>query len=213
MTETKVIRVMLVDDHDVVRRGLAVVLKAFDDFVLAGEAADGEEAIRLCETAHPDVILMDLMMPEIDGVAATKAIRQAYPNVQVVALTSFKDERLVQAALQAGAIGYMLKNASIDELANTIRAAYAGKPTLASEAAQVLIEAATRPSQPKYNLTSRESEVLALMVKGLNNPQIADQLVISRSTVKFHVSVILSKLGVSSRTEAVAIAIQQNLVT
>jgi NarL family two-component system response regulator LiaR len=202
-----------VDDHDVVRRGLSVVLRAFDDLELVGEASNGEEAIRMCAETHPEVILMDLIMPEMDGVSATRAIRQKYPQIQVVALTSFKDEELVHAALQAGAIGYLLKNASIDELADTIRAARMGKPTLAPEATQVLIDATIRPAPHSYNLTERELEVLSLMAKGLNNPQIAERLMISRSTIKFHVSVILSKLGVSSRTEAVALALQHNLVS
>jgi two-component system, NarL family, response regulator LiaR len=213
MSETTKIRVALVDDHDVVRRGLSVVLRAFDDLMLVGEASNGDEAIRMCGEACPEVVLMDLIMPEMDGVTATRFIRQKYPQIQVVALTSFKDEELVQAALQAGAIGYLLKNASIDELADTIRAARAGKPTLAPEATQVLIEAAIRPAPQNYNLTERELEVLSLMAKGLNNPQIAERLMISRSTIKFHVSVILSKLGVSSRTEAVALALQHNLVS
>jgi NarL family two-component system response regulator LiaR len=213
MTEENKIRVALVDDHDVVRRGLSVVLRAFDDLELVGEASNGEEAIRMCGETHPEVILMDLIMPEMDGVSATRAIRQKYPQIQVVALTSFKDEELVHAALQAGAIGYLLKNASIDELADTIRAARMGKPTLAPEATQVLIDATIRPAPHSYNLTERELEVLSLMAKGLNNPQIAERLMISRSTIKFHVSVILSKLGVSSRTEAVALALQHNLVS
>jgi two-component system, NarL family, response regulator LiaR len=213
MTEENKIRVALVDDHDVVRRGLSVVLRAFDDLELVGEASNGEEAIRMCAETHPEVILMDLIMPEMDGVSATRAIRQKYPQIQVVALTSFKDEELVHAALQAGAIGYLLKNASIDELADTIRAARMGKPTLAPEATQVLIDATIRPAPHSYNLTERELEVLSLMAKGLNNPQIAERLMISRSTIKFHVSVILSKLGVSSRTEAVALALQHNLVS
>jgi two-component system, NarL family, response regulator LiaR len=213
MSEITKIRVALVDDHDVVRRGLSVVLRAFDDLMLVGEAANGDEAIRMCGETCPEVVLMDLIMPEMDGVTATRFIRQKYPQIQVVALTSFKDEELVQAALQAGAIGYLLKNASIDELADTIRAARMGKPTLAPEATQVLIEAATRPAPQNYNLTERELEVLSLMAKGLNNPQIAERLMISRSTIKFHVSVILSKLGVSSRTEAVALALQNNLVS
>lgn len=213
MSEEIKIRVALVDDHDVVRRGLSVVLRAFDDLMLVGEASNGEEAIRMCGEVNPEVVLMDLIMPEMDGVTATRFIRQKYPQIQVVALTSFKDEELVQAALQAGAIGYLLKNASIDELADTIRAARMGKPTLAPEATQVLIDAAIRPAPHTYNLTERELEVLALMAKGLNNPQIAERLMISRSTIKFHVSVILSKLGVASRTEAVALALQHNLVT
>ena len=212
MTNEKPIRVMLVDDHAVVRSGLGAFLYVFDDLELVAEAKDGKEAVSLCESVMPDVVLMDLVMPVMDGAAATKAIRERWPQIQVVALTSFKEEDLVQGALQAGAIGYLLKNISADELANAIRSAYEGKPTLAPEAAQALIHAAVRPEKPDYGLTNREEEVLALMTFGLSNVDIAEKLVVSRSTVKFHVSSILSKLGVASRTEAVALALQQKLL-
>lgn len=156
---------------------------------------------------------MDLVMPMMDGVAATQAIRQSYPATQVIILTSFHDEDSVQKGLQAGAIGYLLKNASIHDMANAIRAAHQGKATLAPEAAQALISAHIRPPAPNFNLKDRELEVLALMVKGMNNPDIAEQLSLSRSTIKFYVSSILSKLNVETRTEAVAIAIEQGLVS
>ena len=206
------IRVMLVDDHTVVRSGLSAFLMAYDDLELVGEAGNGEEAVRKCEQLCPDVILMDLVMQVMDGASATREIRKKCPSTQVIALTSFKEQELVQGAVQAGAIGYLLKNVSADELAKAIRSAKAGRPTLSSEAAQVLIQASRETPTSTIELTVREQEVLELLVEGLNNNQIAEQLVISRSTVKFHVSSILSKLGVSSRTEAVAQALKNHLV-
>lgn len=209
------IRVALVDDHAVVRSGLIAFLLAFEDLHLVGEAADGEEAVRLCLRVQPDVVLMDLMMPYMDGVAATRQIRADNPHVQVIALTSFKEEEMVQEALRAGAIGYLMKNISADQLAEAIRAAHAGRPTLAPEATHALIHSATRSPTPPlgHDLTEREREVLELMVIGLNNAQIAERLVVSRSTVKFHVSSILSKLHADNRTEAVVIALQQKIAT
>lgn len=206
------IRVMLVDDHAVVRSGLSAFLMVHDDLELVAEADGGEEAIRRCAQVLPDVVIMDLVMPGMDGASTTRAIRERWPHIQVLALTSFKEDELVQGALQAGAIGYLLKNVAANELAEAIRAAYAGRPTLAPEAAQVLIKSATQPRRPEYDLTPREMEVLHLMVEGLNNNEIAERLVVSRSTVKFHVSSILAKLNVSSRTEAVALALHQKLV-
>ena len=212
MSEEKPIGVMIVDDHNVVRSGLSAFLMVFDDLEFVGEAGSGEEAVRLCDRVNPDVVLMDLVMPGMDGAQTTKAIREKCPDIQVIALTSFKEQELVQGALEAGAIGYLLKNVDADELAGAIRAAHAGRPTLAPEAAQALIQASKRPAERRYDLTEREGEVLELMVEGLTNPEIAARLVVSKSTVKFHVSSILSKLGASSRTEAVAMALQKELV-
>jgi NarL family two-component system response regulator LiaR len=206
------IRVMLVDDHTMVRRGLATFLKAFEDLELAGEANGGEDAIRLCAEVLPDVILMDMVMPDMDGAAATRLIRQQFPQVQVIALTSFKEGALVKNALEAGAIGYLLKDVSADELVQAIRAAHAGRATLSPEAAQALVETANQPPAQGLDLTEREREVLALMVEGLNNTQIAGRLTVSSSTIKSHVSNILSKLGVASRTEAVTLALRSGLV-
>lgn len=214
MTDKEMIRVMLVDDHAVVRSGLATFLMVCEDMELVGEASSGQQALRMCEQVKPNVVLMDLVMPGMDGATATQKMRENCPEIQVIALTSFKEQDLVQGALQAGAIGYLLKDISAEELANAIRAAYAGKPALAPEAAQVLIQAAMTPAAEKvgHDLTAREREVLALMTEGLNNKQIAERLVVSPSTAKSHVSSILSKLGVTSRTEAVALALQNHLV-
>jgi NarL family two-component system response regulator LiaR len=206
------IRVMLVDDHTMVRKGLATFLKAFDDLQLAGEAENGAEAIQLCGEVLPDVILMDMVMPEMDGATATRAIRQQFPQVQIIALTSFKEGDLVKNALDAGAIAYLLKDVSADDLVRAIRAAHAGRATLSPEAAQALVDASNQPPMPGLDLTEREREVLTLMIEGLNNTQIAGRLTVSPSTIKSHVSNILSKLGVASRTEAVTLALRNRIV-
>ena len=206
------IRVMLVDDHAMVRRGLTAFLKAFDELEVAGEAASGKAAIELCGKIKPDVILMDMVMPDMDGATATRTLRGQFPEVQVIALTSFNEEALVKGALAAGAIGYLLKDVSAEDLLKAIRAAHAGQATLSSEAAQALVPAATHPPAPGFDLTERERAVLGLMAEGLNNTQIAGRLGVSPSTIKSHVSNILLKLGVSSRTEAVALALRHKLL-
>lgn len=207
------IRVMIVDDHDMVRKGLATFLKVNADLELVGEARDGQEALRMCAQVKPDVVLMDLVMPEMDGTTATRLLRERWPEVQVLALTSFQEQDLVRDVLQAGAIGYLLKNVTVDELAEAVRGAYGGRSTLAPEAAQALIQTAGREPEPEYGLTMREQEVLVLMVEGLSNPEIADRLSVSRSTARAHVSNILSKLEVSNRAEAIVLALRQKLVT
>jgi NarL family two-component system response regulator LiaR len=206
------IRVLIVDDHALVRSGLTFFLLAFDDLELVGEAASGKEALELCAQLRPDVILMDLMMPEMNGATATRVVCERWPQMRVIALTNFQDIELVQGALQAGATSYLLKNVLAEDLADAIRSAHAGRSTLAPEATKALIQATTQPSTLGKDLTPREWEVLALLVEGQSNAEIAEQLVIGLSTVKFHVSNILSKLHVTSRAEAVALALQNNLV-
>jgi NarL family two-component system response regulator LiaR len=212
MSEERPIRVLLVDDHRMVREGLGVFLQVSEDLELAGEAEDGAEAVEQCARLQPDVVLMDLKMPRMDGATATRLITERFPGIRVVALTSFQEEGLVESALQAGAISYLLKNVSAEALGEAIRSAAAGRPTLAPEAAQDLVRSATKGPQPGSDLTPREREVLGLMVRGMSNKEIAQALVVSQSTAKFHVSRILAKLGASGRTEAVTIALQHRLV-
>ncbi len=213
MNTSQTIRVMLVDDHNVVRSGLATFLRAYEDLQLVGEAKNGLEAVNLCREKKPDVILMDLMMPEMDGIAATRAILEEYPEIKIIAMTSFDEEELVHGVLAAGAISYLLKNVTSDELAKAIRDAVSGRSTLSPEAARVLVQATRPTEQPWLELTEREMDVLNLVVQGQSNQQIAEALVISLATVKAHVSNILSKLQVSSRAEAIAYAIKHKIVS
>lgn len=207
------IRVMVVDDHAMVRQGLATFLTIFDDLQLAGEADTGKSAIQLCAEIVPDVILMDMVLPDMDGASAIHAVRKKHPHVRIIALTSFKEGSRIKKALEAGAIGYLIKDVSADELAQAIRGAYAGRATLSPEAAQALVERENQPPTPGLDLTEREREVLRLMIEGLNNIQIAARLTVSPSTIKSHVSNILAKLGVASRTEAVTLALRNGIVT
>ena len=206
------ITILLVDDHAVVRSGLSKFLMVNKDMQLVGEASDGAESLQMVALHKPDVVLMDLMMPGMDGITATREIHQKYPNVKVIALTSFAEQNMVQGALQAGAIGYLQKNVTARELGNAIRSAHDGKMTLSPEAAQVLANSVAQPQIHGEQLTERERDVLKCMVDGLNNNEIAQKLVVSLGTVKFHISNIFHKLGVDNRVEAVRLAIEQKLV-
>lgn len=205
------IRIMLVDDHAVVRSGLSAFLSVNPDLELVGEAENGEQAVVRANALKPDVILMDLMMPVMDGVAATMAIKKQNPAIQIIALTSFQEDELVQSALRAGAVGYLMKNVTARELAAAIKSARDGRMTLSPEAAQALVSASQQAEETEV-LTDREREVLRLMVDGLNNAEIAERLVVSLSTVKYHISNILMKLGVDNRVAAVTMALQKKLV-
>jgi NarL family two-component system response regulator LiaR len=212
MSQANPIRVMIVDDHAMVRGGLRLFLSTQDDIEVVAEADDGREAVALCAQAQPDVILMDLVMPGVDGPTATAQIRQAHPQIQVIALTSFLEKDLVHDALQAGAISYLLKDVDANRLAEAVRAACRGQVTLSSSVAQMLVQEASGPPEPDYELTERELEILALLVKGQTNKEIATCLALSPGTVRIYVSTILSKLGVRNRTEAASLALQHNLV-
>lgn len=212
MDEEKRIRVMTVDDHEIMRGGIRFVLLAFDDLELVAEARSGEEAVRLCAAARPDVVLMDMKMPEMDGIAATKAVKEASPNTQVLFLTGFHERSLVQQAIHAGAVGYLLKDTSKEDLAAAIRAAADGRSTMSPEAAEVLADDGETAAASGGDLTEREREILALLAQGLSNKKIAERLEISEYTVRNHVSQVIAKLGVANRSEAAVLAVQRGLV-
>ena len=213
MDTSRTIQVLLVDDHNVVRSGLATFLSAYEDLKLVGEAKNGVEALNFCHQQKPDVILMDLMMPVMDGITATRKIMADYPDIKIIAMTSFDEANLVHEVLAAGAISYLLKNITSDELVKAIRDAVSGRSTLSPEAARVLIELTRFTKQPADDLTEREMEVLNLLVQGRSNQQIANAMVITVATVKAHISSILAKLQVSSRTEAIAYALKHKIVS
>ena len=213
MSEAHTIRVLIVDDHEIIRTGITYSLSAYHDLELVGEANSGQEALRLCSETQPDVVLMDMLMPGMDGVQTTEAIRKEHPQVQVLALTSFYDRDRVQQAMQAGAAGYLVKGVSASQLAEAIRVAHAGQTVLSPEATQVLIRPDDQRAALGHDLTQREQEVLSLLAKGLSNAEIAQQLTITTSTTKHHVSAILSKLGVASRAGAVILAMEQGLIS
>ena len=213
MTTTETISVLIVDDHDVLRKGITSFLKAYPDLTLIGEADNGAEAVEQCAALRPDVVLMDLMMPEMDGITAIKTILAQAPDTRIIAFSSFVEPELAQAAVEAGVTGYLLKNISADQLANAIRSANSGFSTLAPEVSQSLAEQTqSEPEKSTYDLTKREQDVLKLLMGGLSNAEIGQRLHISKHTVKNYVSNVLDKLEVSSRTEAVSLALQEEIV-
>lgn len=214
MPEADRIRLLIVDDHKVVRNGLRVFISLYDDVEVVGEAKNGRQALEQCAAHQPDVVLMDMVMPVMDGPTATSLIRREYPEVQVLALTSFDEEEIILRAIEAGAVGFLYKDVEEEELIAAIRSAREGRPVLAPEATQALMRRSTRPAQSSTvePFTRRELEVLRLVARGMTNPQIAERLVVSTSTVQFHVHNILGKLGARTRTEATAVAIQKGLV-
>jgi len=212
MSETKTIRILIVDDHAMVRSGLKNFLFAYDWIELVGEAANGAEALKFCTAHEVDVVLMDMVMPEMDGIEATRRIMALGKPIKIIILTSFQEQDMVSQALKAGATSYLLKNVTAVELTQAINAAYAGRSTLSPEATEALISATRQKQSLGSDLTDREKEVLTLLVKGFPNSGIAAQLNISQSTVKYHLSNVYSKLGVKSRVEAVSTALKHRLV-
>jgi two-component system, NarL family, response regulator LiaR len=204
------IRIVIADDHSVVRQGLRMFLALEPDFDIVGEAADGAEALRIAHQLRPDIVLMDMLMPVMDGITATGRIRQELPDTEVIALTSVLEDSAVVGAIKAGAIGYLLKDTQADELCRMIKAAAAGQVQLSPQAAARLVREVRAPEHPQ-SLTEREIDVLRLLAAGKANKEIAAALIIGEKTVKTHVSNILMKLGVQSRTQAALYAAQIGL--
>lgn len=212
MSEQTAIKVIIVDDHPVVRNGIANMLLIFDDIELAGEAGGGRELLNMLPEVIPDVILMDMVMPGMDGLETTRAVMAQYPQMKIVILTTFPQGDIVRDSLEAGAIGFLTKNTEIDTLADAVRSANAGQTVLAPEATAALMKAKTRPPQLGHDLSERELEVLALLVEGLSNREIAERLTISPATVKHHVSACISKLEVANRGQAAVLAVEMQIV-
>lgn len=212
MSQTNVIRILIVDDHAMVRSGLRNFIYGYDWMEPVGEASDGAKAVEFCATHEVDVVLMDMILPEMNGAEATRRILALGKPVKVIILTSFHEQDLVEEALRAGATSYLLKNVTAEELAAAIQAAYKGHSMLAPEATEALINSTRQKPDPGFDLTKREREVLTLLVKGLANLDISDQLSISLATVKYHLTNIFTKLGANNRVEAVTIALEHNLI-
>jgi len=212
MSEKKIIKVVVADDHPLVRHGIKTVFEAYDDIDLVAEAENGKEAMEMVEKHSPDIVLMDLVMPVLDGVEATVQLLNRHPNLKIIVLTSFNDMELIKKSLKAGAISYILKNISGALLVKTIRDIYKGKLILSPQVTKILLSEVRDSSDENFKLTVREKEILALVVEGLSNKEISKRLFLSNSTVQFHVSNILSKLRVTKRTEAVYVALKQKLV-
>lgn len=210
MTNAQKIRIMIVDDHEIVRRGLESYIVEDPALAVVASLGSAEDAIHACQRIQPDVVLMDIMLPGMDGVAAARQIKALYPTVKILALTGSHDAETIQEMMQAGAVGYLLKNTSMGDLHHVIHMVHAGRMTFSPEAARALLQRDV--SRQQYDLTERELDVLRLMVEGLNNPEIAEKLVISRSTAGFHVSSIIAKLGATNRIEAAVIAVREHLV-
>lgn len=212
MNQANPIRILIVDDHAMVRSGLKNFIYGYEWMKPVGEAADGAAAVDFCVEHDVDVVLMDMVMPKMDGKEATRRIVELGKPIKIIILTSFHEQDLVEEALKAGATGYLLKNVTAEELASAIRSAYAGQATLAPEATEALIESARQRPGIGFDLTEREKEVLSLLVAGGTNHEIAEQLSLSEATVKFHLSNIFTKLGAKNRVEAATIALEHNLV-
>lgn len=206
------IRLLIVDDHAIVRQGLRAIVRVTPDLDLAGEADNGRSAVEMVTQLRPDVVLMDLVMPELDGMGAIALIKQQHPTTRIIALTTFVEADLVLGAVQAGADGYLLKDVDVQELTQAIRMVHAGQPYLHPEATRHLLEATTQPDPDPLPLTRREQSVLVLVGRGLTNRMIADSLAISEKTVSVHVSNMLNKLGLASRTQAALYAVRVGLI-